>query len=266
MVAMLGYVQWLMDYLVFVVRELLLVAKDLRQKHYDRDADVPTMSSMIFTTVVRIFLRAGIRAATDLLKFSRGYIEQGIDVDPIHIQAYQMLDSTIRQSPISLEFAGKFLEEIDAIMEKILSENPNRQDLENKLFLESVIPRSLRKAIYTVTERLIGPQSPLDIPAVIFFDTTWIGMSQIRPPGAQFLDRMEKTMMWDTLRKQRLTGGKVRQCNRCGILSAMEDPPIVNEMMRRTGGVPGQGPARNWTVLVMRNCICFGTWSLIDLE
>lgn len=85
------------------------------------DADVPTMSSMIFTTVVRIFLRAGIRAATDLLKFSRGYIEQGIDVDPIHIQAYQMLDSTIRQSPISLEFAGKFLEEIDAIMEKILS-------------------------------------------------------------------------------------------------------------------------------------------------
>lgn len=241
------------------------------------DADVPTMSSMIFTTVVRIFLRAGIRAATDLVKFSRGYIEQGIDVDPIHIQAYQMLDSTIRQSPISLEFAGKFLEEIDAIMEKILSgssptitltvtENPNRQDLENKLFLESVIPRSLRKAIYTVTERLIGPQSPLDIPAVIFFDTTWLGMSQIRPPGAQFLDRMERTMMWDTLRKQRLTGGKVRQCNRCGILSAMEDPPIVNEMMRRTVGVPGQGPTRNWTVLVMRNCICFGTWSLIDLD
>jgi hypothetical protein len=34
-VSMLGYVQWLMDYLVFVVRELLLVAKDLRQKHYD---------------------------------------------------------------------------------------------------------------------------------------------------------------------------------------------------------------------------------------
>lgn len=34
-VAMLGYVQWLMDYLVFIVRELLLVAKDLRQKHYD---------------------------------------------------------------------------------------------------------------------------------------------------------------------------------------------------------------------------------------
>jgi len=32
---MLGYVQWLMDYLVFVVRELLLVAKDLRQKHYE---------------------------------------------------------------------------------------------------------------------------------------------------------------------------------------------------------------------------------------
>ena len=34
-VGMLGWVQWLMDYLVFVVRELLLVAKDLRQKHYD---------------------------------------------------------------------------------------------------------------------------------------------------------------------------------------------------------------------------------------
>lgn len=36
-VALLGYVQWLMDYLVFVVRELLLVAKDLRQKHYESD-------------------------------------------------------------------------------------------------------------------------------------------------------------------------------------------------------------------------------------
>ena len=36
-VALLGYVQWLMDYLVFVVRELLLVAKDLRQKHYESE-------------------------------------------------------------------------------------------------------------------------------------------------------------------------------------------------------------------------------------
>jgi len=36
-IALLGYVQWLMDYLVFVVRELLLVAKDLRQKHYDSE-------------------------------------------------------------------------------------------------------------------------------------------------------------------------------------------------------------------------------------
>jgi hypothetical protein len=34
-VGLLGWVQWLMDYLVFVVRELLLVAKDLRQKHYE---------------------------------------------------------------------------------------------------------------------------------------------------------------------------------------------------------------------------------------
>lgn len=34
-IALLGYVQWLMDYLVFIVRELLLVAKDLRQKHYE---------------------------------------------------------------------------------------------------------------------------------------------------------------------------------------------------------------------------------------
>jgi hypothetical protein len=37
-VAMLGYVQWLMDYLVFIVRELLLVAKDLRQKHYESNS------------------------------------------------------------------------------------------------------------------------------------------------------------------------------------------------------------------------------------
>lgn len=32
-----------------------------------------------------------------------------------------MLESTVRQSPISLEFAAKFLEEIDAVMEKILA-------------------------------------------------------------------------------------------------------------------------------------------------
>lgn len=41
-VALLGYVQWLMDYLVFVVRELLLVAKDLRQKHYESNVHLPT--------------------------------------------------------------------------------------------------------------------------------------------------------------------------------------------------------------------------------
>jgi hypothetical protein len=39
-VSMLGCVQWLMDYLVFVVRELLLVAKDLRQKHYESRSHV----------------------------------------------------------------------------------------------------------------------------------------------------------------------------------------------------------------------------------
>jgi len=39
-VSMLGYIQWLMDYLVFIVRELLLVAKDLRQKHYDSMSSV----------------------------------------------------------------------------------------------------------------------------------------------------------------------------------------------------------------------------------
>jgi hypothetical protein len=41
-VAMLGYVQWLMDYLIFIVRELLLVAKDLRQKHYESNSQSVT--------------------------------------------------------------------------------------------------------------------------------------------------------------------------------------------------------------------------------
>jgi hypothetical protein len=76
---------------------------------------------MIFTTIVRTFLRAGIRASTDLLSFAKRYVEQGVDVEPVHIHAYTMLESTIRQSPISLEFAAKFLEDIDTIMEKILS-------------------------------------------------------------------------------------------------------------------------------------------------
>ena len=76
---------------------------------------------MIFTSVVRTFLRAGIRASTDLLSFAKRYVEQGVDVEPVHIHAYTMLESAIRQSPITLEFAAKFLEEIDTVMEKILS-------------------------------------------------------------------------------------------------------------------------------------------------
>ena len=79
---------------------------------------------MIFTTVVRTFLRAGIRASSDLDSFSRRYVEQGTDLEPIHQHAYTMLESTVRQSPISLEFAAKFLEEIDAVMEKILAGIP----------------------------------------------------------------------------------------------------------------------------------------------
>lgn len=135
-VALLGYVQWLMDYLVFVIRELLLVAKDLRQKHYEsppphvsqltrvEEQDIPTMASMIFTNFVRTFLRAGIRASTDLLAFSKRYAEQGMDVESVHIQAYTMLESATRHSPITLEFAGKFLDEIDVVMEKILAGSP----------------------------------------------------------------------------------------------------------------------------------------------
>jgi len=76
---------------------------------------------MIFTTVVRMFLRAGIRASSDLVKFAKQYVEQGTDVDWVHVQACKMLETTVNQSPVSLEFAGKFLEEIDSIMEKILS-------------------------------------------------------------------------------------------------------------------------------------------------
>lgn len=237
------------------------------------------MASMIFTNVVRTFLRAGIRASTDLLIFAKRYAEQGVDVGPVHIQAYTMLESATRQSPISLEFAGKFLDEIDQVMEKILSgtlpnphthtephylqkENTNKIEIENKLFCESLIPRPLRKAIYTVTTNLIGPESPLDIPTVIFFDTTWLGLSTINPPGAQY----EETKLngggavWDTVRKQRLAPGRVRKCNRCGILSAMDDPPVVNELIRR-----GQGPQlRNWTFLFMRVCLCYGSWSLTE--
>jgi hypothetical protein len=83
------------------------------------------MASMIFTSVVRTFLRAGIRASSDLLGCAKRYIEQGTDVEPAHIQAYTMLESITRQSPISIEFAIKFLEEIDIIMEKILSGKSN---------------------------------------------------------------------------------------------------------------------------------------------
>jgi len=238
------------------------------------EQDIPTMASLIFTTVVRTFLRATIRASTDLVSFSKRYVEQGTDVEPIHKHAYTMLESTVRQSPISLEFATKFLEEIDAVMEKILAgtpfdsrsnipENPNKVEIENKLLLESVIPRSVRRAIYTVTERLIGPQSPLDIPGVIFYDTTWLGLSSVTPPGAQ--DLVMKGNLWDTLRKQKLFPGKVRKCNRCGILSATDDSPVVNDLIRRTGVVQGQGVPRNWTFLVARNCLCFGSWRLVEL-
>jgi Mediator complex subunit 16 len=239
------------------------------------EQDIPTHASMIFTTVVRTFLRAGIRASTDLVNFSKRYVESGMDVEPVHVQAYTVLESTLRQSPISLEFGAKFLEQIDSVMEKILSgisslsetnlEHPNKTEIENKLFLESVIPRSVRKAIYTVTERLIGPQSPLDIPTVIFFDLTWLGFSSIRAPGAQYLDRAPNATLWDTLRKQRLSPGRVRKCNRCGILSALDDPPVINDLVRRAS-VPGQLPTRNWTALMMRTCLCFGTWSLFDLD
>jgi len=76
---------------------------------------------MVFTSIVRMFLRAGIRASSELVIFAKRYVEQGVDVEPVHIHAYSMLESVTRQSPISLEFAAKFLEEIDAIMEKILS-------------------------------------------------------------------------------------------------------------------------------------------------
>ena len=145
-------------------------------------------------------------------------------------------------------------------------EQPNKTEIENKLFLESVIPRSVRKAIFTVTGRLIGPDSPLDIPAVIFFDTTWLGLSSVRSPAAQYLDPLPNATLWDTLRKQRLLRGKVRKCNRCGILSALDDPLVVNDLIRRTGVVAGQGPPRNWTVLVLKNCLCSGTWSLVDLK
>ena len=292
-VALLGYVQWLMDYLVFVIRELLLVAKDLRQKHYEssfhlyslksnswiEEQDIPTMASMIFTNVVRTFLRAEIRASTDLLTFAKRYAEQGIDVEPVHNHAYIMLESATRQSPITLEFAGEFLDAIDQVMETILSgepqtnsranegeENPNKIEIENKLFCESMIPRPLRKAIYTVTTNLIGTDSPLDIPAVIFFDTTWLGLSTITPPGAQYEDAALNSgagegAVWDTLRKQRLVAGRVRKCNRCGILSATDDPPVVTELIRRGTGGPQM---RNWTIIFVKGCLCYGSWSLTE--
>jgi hypothetical protein len=145
----------------------------------------------------------------------------------------------------------------------LTQEHPNKIEIENKLFLESVIPRSVRKAIYTVTGNLIGSESPLDIPAVIFFDATWLGLSSIRAPGAQYLDPRPNITLWDTLRKQKLVpGSKVRKCNRCGIFSATDDPPVVNDLVRRMG-IPG---FRNWTALFMRNCLCFGTWSLSELN
>jgi Mediator complex subunit 16, C-terminal len=223
------------------------------------------MASMIFTTVVRTFLRAVIRASSDLIKFSARFIESNLDVEPVHVHANTMLQSSVNQSPISLDFAGKFLEEIDLIMEKILSENPNRQEIENKLFLESAIPRPLRKAIYTVTERLIGSQSPLEIQAVIFWDTKWLGFSAVQTPARQYPDIPPHAHVWDTLRKQKLSPGPVKKCNRCGILSAMDDPPIVQDLLRKLLAA-NPGVQRNWTALIQRNCLCFGSWSSTELK
>ena len=132
-----------------------------------------------------------------------------------------------------------------------------------------MIPRPLRKAIYTVTGGLIGPQSPLDIPTVIFYDVAWLGFSETRAPAAQYVYRSPNEAVWDTLRKQRLFPGKVKKCNRCGLLCAVDDLPVVQDLVKRMiaqqaqSGAPVRG---HWTYFFARVCICFGTWSYFELE
>src|SRR5205085_11425880 len=100
-------------------------------------------------------------------------------------------------------------------------------------------------------------------PGFLFSHATSLCLSSITSPDAQLL--VANGTLWDILRKQRVFKGKVRQCNRCVILSATDDNAVVNDLIRRTGVVQGQGLPRNWTFLVVRNCFCFGTWSLVEL-
>ncbi|EWC48346.1 hypothetical protein DRE_02115 [Drechslerella stenobrocha 248] len=247
---LLGVVKWEIHFHVYVVDELLELARRVRSNPSDmmliKQIIQETNSCalpLILTGASRFLLKYNSRALRGFDQAARDHLAQ-TTVDEALKQGFQSLRAIMDANPVKFNLFEKLLIDIVAGIKETTADwdAQRRIEVDRLIFLTGDIP----PVFYPIVERFLQHslailKNDIDPSSIFFFDTTWLGFHDHRRSVA--FRRTEKV---DTLRKCLLKKGTAtRRCLRCG--EVVED--VVPSM--RMG---------LWLQSVSRVCLCGSLW------
>ncbi|KAJ6259150.1 Mediator of RNA polymerase II transcription subunit [Drechslerella dactyloides] len=247
---LLGVVKWEIHFHVYVVDELLELARRVRSNPSDMELVKKIIQEtnscalpLILTGASRFLLKYNSRALRGFDQAARDHLAQ-TTVDEALKQGFQSLRTIMDANPVKFNLFEKLLIDIVAGIKETTSswDAQQRIDVDRLIFLTGEIP----PVFYPIVERFLQHslgilKNDIDPSSIFFFDTTWLGFHDDRRSVA--FRRTEKV---DALRKCLLKKGTpTRRCLRCG--EVVEDLVPTMKM-----GL--------WLQSVSRMCLCGSLW------
>ncbi|KAF3090795.1 mediator complex subunit [Orbilia oligospora] len=247
---LLGVVKWEIDFHVYLVDELLELARRVRSNPGDMELVKKIMHEtnscalpLILTGASRFLLKYNSRALRGFDQAARDHLAQNT-VDEALKQGFQSLRTIMDANPVKFNMFEKLLVDIIAHIKRITEtwDAQRRIDVDRMIFLTGEIPEVFYPIVEKFLQHSLGIlKNDIDPSQIFFFDTTWLGFHDDRK--SVVFKRTEKV---DTLRKCLLKKGTpVRRCLRCG--------EVVEDL------IPSARMGL-WLQNVSRVCVCGCLW------
>ncbi|EPS45612.1 hypothetical protein H072_394 [Dactylellina haptotyla CBS 200.50] len=247
---LLGVVKWEIDFHVYLVDELLELARRVRSNPGDMELVKKIINDtnscalpLILTGASRFLLKYNSRALRGFDQAARDHLAQ-TTVDEALKQGFQSLRTIMDANPVKFNMFEKLLVDTISGIKKTTEEwDPQKRiDVDRMIFLTGEIPTVFYPIVEKFLQHSLGIlKNDIDPSSIFFFDTTWLGFHDDRK-SVEF----KKGEKVDTLRKCLLKKGTAtRRCLRCG--EVVED--LVPTM--RMG---------LWLQSVSRVCLCGSLW------
>jgi len=250
-----GTAKWSCDFLAWVA-DSLITLKRATEKLTNGAASLPPhqafmnaaaeKESPVINILLCTYTRVFVRFLSITLKKYHDIIRQALPNVRSVIERQQMEETIAFFSslPYKFNFFDILIHDIDNSVRKAHTSNSitteRRIDIELSTMTEQTVPHELDSVIEKlVNESLPKFMSLLDLAALYFRDTTWLGIEPTNEEARQLYDSVRKLPV--------AKGAKLRVCRRCG--AVMED--LDGEALKGTGG---------WMMHAQRTCVCGNYW------